>query len=134
MTKEDLASYQVVQQPALEGTYRGRRVYTTHAPSSGPVLLHVLNALDRFGIGPNVNDKVAMKEESGLWWHRVVEALKCKFSSHSSAKLDPLNWGMQLAALHEHVLGILRLGPTKRSWMKYQRRNLEMRCLPGSRM
>ncbi|KAG9103041.1 hypothetical protein FRC06_000368 [Ceratobasidium sp. 370] len=88
MTQEDLASYRVVQRPALEGTYRGRRIYTTHAPSSGPVLLHVLNALDRFGAGPNIHNKVAMKEESGLWWHRVVEALK--FGSAARTRLgDP---------------------------------------------
>ncbi|CAE7066041.1 unnamed protein product [Rhizoctonia solani] len=48
----------------------------SHAPSSGPVLIHVLNALERFGSGPNVHDQVVMKKGGGLWWHRVTEALK----------------------------------------------------------
>jgi gamma-glutamyltranspeptidase/glutathione hydrolase/leukotriene-C4 hydrolase len=79
MTLEDLESYKVIERPALKSTYQGRHVYTTHAPSSGPVLIHVLNALERFGSGPNVHDQVAMQKEGGLWWHRVTEALKCKF-------------------------------------------------------
>ncbi|KAG8777938.1 hypothetical protein FRC12_000112 [Ceratobasidium sp. 428] len=99
MTEEDLASYEVVQRPALEGTYRGRRVYTTHAPSSGPVLLHVLNALDRFGAGPNIHDKVAMKQEGGLWWHRVVEALK--FGSAARTRLGDPAFGINRALMDE---------------------------------
>ncbi|QRV94040.1 gamma-glutamyltranspeptidase [Ceratobasidium sp. AG-Ba] len=99
MTREDLASYKVVERPALKGTYRGRHVYTTHAPSSGPVLLHVLNALDRFGAGPNVHDKVAMREESGLWWHRVVEALK--FGSAARTRLGDPAFGINKVLMNE---------------------------------
>ena len=33
---------------ALEGSYRGRKVYTTDAPTSGPALLHMLNLVERF--------------------------------------------------------------------------------------
>ncbi|CAE6430634.1 unnamed protein product [Rhizoctonia solani] len=88
MTLEDLESYKVVERPALKSTYQGRHVYTTHAPSSGPVLIHVLNALERFGSGPNVRDQVAMQKEGGLWWHRVTEALK--FGSAARTRLgDP---------------------------------------------
>ncbi|CUA66843.1 gamma-glutamyltranspeptidase [Rhizoctonia solani] len=88
MTLEDLESYKVIQQPALKSTYQGRHIYTAHAPSSGPVLIHVLNALERFGSGPNVHDQVAMKKEGGLWWHRVTEALK--FGSAARTRLgDP---------------------------------------------
>lgn len=36
MTHEDLANYTVHVERALEGSYRGRKVYTTHAPTSGP--------------------------------------------------------------------------------------------------
>ncbi|KAF8706098.1 Gamma-glutamyltranspeptidase, partial [Rhizoctonia solani] len=88
MTLEDLESYKVVEKPALKSTYQGRHIYTTHAPSSGPVLIHVLNALERFGSGPNVHDQVAMQKEGGLWWHRVIEALK--FGSAARTRLgDP---------------------------------------------
>ena len=67
---EDLANYNVIIQPALAGSYRGRTVYTTHAPTSGAVLLHILNLLERFDF---------LKEgRSVLNVHRFVEALKCE--------------------------------------------------------
>ncbi|CAE6452411.1 unnamed protein product [Rhizoctonia solani] len=91
MTLQDLESYKIIQRPALKSTYQGRHVYTTHAPSSGPVLIHVLNALERFGSGPNVHDQVAMKKEGGLWWHRVTEALK--FGSAARTRLGDPDFG-----------------------------------------
>ena len=36
LSYEDLEEYSVKVDHALEGTYRGRRIYTTHAPTSGP--------------------------------------------------------------------------------------------------
>lgn len=68
---EDLASYKVKVLPALEGTYRGKKVYTSHAPTSGPVLLHMLNLLERFDLSG--------EGRTGLNTHRMVEALKCMY-------------------------------------------------------
>jgi gamma-glutamyltranspeptidase/glutathione hydrolase/leukotriene-C4 hydrolase len=76
MTHHDLASYMPIIQPALNGTYQGRkdlpprRIYTTHAPTSGPVLLHILNLLEGYNL---IKDGPAP-----LNIHRLVEALKCK--------------------------------------------------------
>jgi gamma-glutamyltranspeptidase len=36
LSQKDLDDYRVIVQPALEGRYRGRKIYTTHAPTSGP--------------------------------------------------------------------------------------------------
>lgn len=75
MTSSDLESYKPTVQPALQGTYHGpkgsppRHIYTTHAPTSGPVVLHILNLLEGYdlvGDGP-----------TPLNIHRVVESLKC---------------------------------------------------------
>lgn len=65
----DLADYKVVVKKALEGTYRGRKIYTTHAPTSGPVLLHMLNLLEHYDFEG--------EGRTGLNVHRAVEALKC---------------------------------------------------------
>lgn len=35
-TLQDLADYKVIVSRALEGTFLGRKVYTTHTPTSGP--------------------------------------------------------------------------------------------------
>lgn len=71
LTHEDLENYSVIVRPALQGTYLSRKVYTTHAPSSGPVLLHMLNMMEHYDLsdgmtGPNV--------------HRLVEIIKCNHS------------------------------------------------------
>ena len=74
MTQKDLDSYRVQVQKALRGSYRGRTVYTTHAPSSGMVLLHMLNLVEPL-------DGFVEDGRTGLNTHRMVEALKCKQSS-----------------------------------------------------
>ena len=71
LTHEDLENYSVIIQPALQGTYLARNVYTTHAPSSGPVLLHMLNMMEHYDLS-----KEGM---TGLNAHRLVEAIKCNY-------------------------------------------------------
>ena len=71
MTQEDFDSYQVKVQPALKGTYRGRTIYTTHAPTSGPVLLHMFNLLEMF-------DDFVEEGRTAVNVHRLVEIMKCK--------------------------------------------------------
>ncbi|EJU04431.1 gamma-glutamyltranspeptidase [Dacryopinax primogenitus] len=75
MTMEDLASYEVIMYDSLVGTYRGNKVYTTNAPTSGPVLLHVLNMCEKFDFpGEGL---------TGLNVHRMVEALKFGFAART---------------------------------------------------
>lgn len=70
MTSDDLSSYKPIIASAVEGSYRGRKVYTTDAPSSGPVLLHILNILENFDL--------VGEGRTGTNVHRLVEALKCE--------------------------------------------------------
>ena len=70
LSLEDLANYKVKVRKALQGTYRGRKVYTTHAPTSGPVLLHMLNLLEAYDL--------PAEGRTGLNVHRYVEAMKCE--------------------------------------------------------
>lgn len=71
LTHEDLENYSVIVRPALQGTYLSRKVYTTHAPSSGPVLLHMLNMMEHYDLSDGM---------TGLNVHRLVEAIKCNYS------------------------------------------------------
>lgn len=73
LSLEDLSNYSVQVQPALEGTYRDFKVYTTHPPTSGPVLLHMLNLIE--GYGP--------EERTAVETHRLVEALKFGFAART---------------------------------------------------
>ncbi|KAH7108183.1 gamma-glutamyltranspeptidase [Auriculariales sp. MPI-PUGE-AT-0066] len=80
LTLEDLAGYKVHVDKAFEGTYRGKKVFTTHPPTSGIVLLHMLNLLEGYDI-----------PEDGLTplnFHRMVEAMK--FAAAARTRLgDP---------------------------------------------
>ena len=71
LSHEDLENYEVVVQPALQGSYRGRKIYTPHAPTSGPVLIHMLNLMEHY---PDlVQDGPTL-----LNVHRSIEAMKCE--------------------------------------------------------
>lgn len=74
MTNADLEKYTVKVSAALQGTYRGRRIYTTQAPTSGPALLHMLNLMEKYDL----------KERNGLNVHRMIEAMKFGFASRSA--------------------------------------------------
>jgi len=76
MTQEDLDSYQVQVRKALQGSYQGRSVYTTHAPSSGMALLHMLNLVEPL-------DRFVEDGRTGLNTHRMVEALKFGFAART---------------------------------------------------
>ncbi|KAH8823211.1 nucleophile aminohydrolase [Flagelloscypha sp. PMI_526] len=73
LTLEDLSEYKVTASPALIGTYRGRKIYTTDAPSCGAPLLHMLNIAEQY----------QFEDRDGLAVHRLVEALKYGFASRS---------------------------------------------------
>lgn len=70
LTATDLEQYKAIVYPALMGTYRGRRVYTPKAPTSGPVLLHMLNLLEKYDL--------TGEGRTGLNTHRFIEVMKCK--------------------------------------------------------
>lgn len=70
MTLDDLANYKVKVARALEGTYRGRKIYTPHAPTSGGVLMHMFNLLEKYDL--------VKGGRSGLNVHRYIEAMRCK--------------------------------------------------------
>ena len=53
----DLASYRVVEQQALRGSYRGDEILTTPPPSPGVQLLQMLGILERVGVGSWQGDR-----------------------------------------------------------------------------
>ncbi|TFK44674.1 gamma-glutamyltranspeptidase [Crucibulum laeve] len=73
LTHEDLKNYTVRVDRALQGSYRGRKVYTSHAPTSGPVLLHMLNIMENYNL----------EERNTLNVHRLVEAMKFGFAART---------------------------------------------------
>ncbi|GJJ06187.1 hypothetical protein Clacol_000376 [Clathrus columnatus] len=73
LTEDDFASYGVLVEPALKGSFKSRTVYTSHAPTSGPVLLLMLNLLEKF------DDSM----DNPLFLHRFIETLKFGFAART---------------------------------------------------
>lgn len=75
MIEEDFANYKVKVAKALQGTYLNQKVYTSHPPASGPVLLNMLNILEHY---PLIQEGL-----TPLNFHRMVESLKFGFASRT---------------------------------------------------
>ncbi|KAJ7583221.1 gamma-glutamyltranspeptidase [Mycena floridula] len=73
MVEDDLATYHVNIDRSLSGTYRGRKVYTSNVPASGPVLLHMLNIMEHYHL----------TSQTPLNFHRMVESLKFGFAART---------------------------------------------------
>jgi gamma-glutamyltranspeptidase / glutathione hydrolase / leukotriene-C4 hydrolase len=76
MTHEDLANYSVRVDKAMTSTYQGREnytIHTTHPPTSGLVLIHMLNILETY-------PEFIKEGGTGLNAHRLVEAMKCTYA------------------------------------------------------
>ncbi|OBZ91543.1 Gamma-glutamyltranspeptidase 1 [Choanephora cucurbitarum] len=68
MTLDDLQSYRPMIRPTIHTYYNGRKVTTCSEPTSGTVLLSVLNLIERF--------QFKVEGLTGLNIHRLVEAFK----------------------------------------------------------
>jgi gamma-glutamyltranspeptidase / glutathione hydrolase / leukotriene-C4 hydrolase len=75
----DFAAYNVEVKPALSGDWLGRRVWTTQAPTSGPVLLLMLRILKRF---PHFAWR--SMDRDVLSAHHFIEAEKFSFGARTN--------------------------------------------------
>ncbi|KAF5354305.1 hypothetical protein D9756_007190 [Leucocoprinus leucothites] len=73
LSHEDLKNYRVRVEKALVGSYRGRKIYTTHAPGAGILLVQMLNVLEHYD----------MSERTPVTVHRIIEAMKFAFSTRT---------------------------------------------------
>ncbi|CAF3431756.1 unnamed protein product [Rotaria socialis] len=81
ITKQDLAEFNVDFQEALSidinNTYTA---YTTHAPTSGPILTFILNILQGF---QSDQGNFKASNPSALFYHRLIEAFKFAYAKRS---------------------------------------------------
>jgi len=83
ITHADLAAYEPVERPALEGDYRGHRVITMGPPSSGGVaLLQMLYAVEPVDLG-------AYGFQSPRAVHRMGEAMRRAYADRAVWLGDP---------------------------------------------
>ncbi|MCB0127340.1 MAG: gamma-glutamyltransferase, partial [Caldilineaceae bacterium] len=82
VTADDLADYQLREEMAVSGTYRGYRVDSTTAPHGGPTLIAILNILEGYELG-------AMEHNSPEYIYLVAMAMKAAFADRNQYMADP---------------------------------------------
>ncbi|KAF9932318.1 hypothetical protein FBU30_008425 [Linnemannia zychae] len=76
LNMEDMKAYRPLIKKPMVGYYKGRKVYTAPAPTSGPVLISILNILERYDLG-------RFKENANVEAHRLVEAMKFGYAQRT---------------------------------------------------
>ncbi|KAK8846754.1 gamma-glutamyltransferase [Kwoniella newhampshirensis] len=77
LTLDDLEEYRARAYPAIHSSFMGKEVYTTDAPSSGGVMLGLLNILEPYQIPFNGGLTDPLNS------HRLIEAMKFAFGARS---------------------------------------------------
>ncbi|CAF2653013.1 unnamed protein product [Rotaria sp. Silwood2] len=81
ITKQDLADYQVDFDEALRVNLNDSlTAFTTKAPSSGPILIFILNILRGYNI---LERDLKKTSTSALFYHRLIEAFKFAYAKRS---------------------------------------------------
>lgn len=78
LTQGDLEDYKLIIRPAVNTTFRGRRLFATGAPSSGAIVLSVLKTMEQY---PTVDSDG--KSNANLTTHRFDEALRFGYGARS---------------------------------------------------
>lgn len=75
LTNQDFKHYEAKMSPAIEGFYRGQRIWASGLPTSGNVLLSILNILEGFNL--------EMHGITADTLHWMIEAFKFGYSQRS---------------------------------------------------
>ncbi|XP_065664152.1 glutathione hydrolase 1 proenzyme [Hydra vulgaris] len=98
ITLDDLANYKVIQRKALVNELGDLILYTTSAPTGGPIVAHILNILKGYGF---TEEDLKDNEKAVLTYHRIIEAFKfgyaqkTKMGDPNFLEKDSLNQWLQ---------------------------------------
>ncbi|KAG9321475.1 hypothetical protein KVV02_007274 [Mortierella alpina] len=76
LTMDDMRKYTALIKEPVVGYYQGRKVYAAPAPASGPVLISILNILERYNVGKSLSS-------ADLDTHHLVEAMKFGYAQRT---------------------------------------------------
>ncbi|SAM02512.1 hypothetical protein [Absidia glauca] len=94
ITMQDLRDYRPKIRPTINTYYHGKKVTTASAPTSGPVLISMLNILERYNL--------ATLGRIGLNIHRLVETMKFGYAFRTELA-DP-DFQPHLKDRHEEII------------------------------
>ncbi|CEP11108.1 hypothetical protein [Parasitella parasitica] len=76
MTLADLGNYKALSRPVVSTSYHGYKIFTTSAPTSGPILLNILNLVEPYNFAQD-------GRRNTLNMHRLVEAFKFGYAART---------------------------------------------------
>ncbi|EPB84895.1 gamma-glutamyltransferase [Mucor circinelloides 1006PhL] len=76
ITLEDLKNYRALSRPVISTSYHNHKIFTTSAPTSGPVLLNILNLIEPYNFAQDGG-------RTTLNMHRLVEAFKFGYAART---------------------------------------------------
>lgn len=79
MTLDDLASYQVIVREPISTTFRGFKLYSSGAPSSGAVCLSILKTMEGYDAAASAD-----ASNTNLTLHRLDEAMRFAYGAHQA--------------------------------------------------
>ena len=102
ITLEDLKGYKTITRTPVNITYRGNRIFSTVAPSSGAVVLSALKVFEGFPATAKINDPAYDIEA-----HRLIQATRFGYGQRTNYG-DPA-YTANVSAL-ERLGGCMALG------------------------
>ncbi|CAK7218802.1 hypothetical protein SCUCBS95973_003607 [Sporothrix curviconia] len=115
MTLDDYKDYKIISRPAVSTMFRGRRLFSTGAPSSGAVALSILKTMEQFpatglhGNGGYESD--GQNSKVNLSTHRFDEAMR--FAYGARTRLGDPDYVDGVAALEADLLSDRRADSTR---------------------
>lgn len=103
MTLEDLADYEAIIRPSINMTYRGYKLFSSGAPSSGAVCLSTLKTMETY----DTEDT----KHGNLTLHRFIESMRFAYGAHQQLG-DPA-YVNDIAVLEEVMLSAAGANATR---------------------
>lgn len=76
ITLEDLKNYKALIRPVISTNYHNSKIFTASAPTSGPVLLNILNLIEPYNFAQDGGRNI-------LNMHRLIEAFKFAYAART---------------------------------------------------
>ncbi|KAI7959681.1 hypothetical protein MJO28_003472 [Puccinia striiformis f. sp. tritici] len=92
VSMDDFRTYKPIVDRAINTTYHEYNIWTTGPPSSGVILLHIMNILERYSL--HLEPRTELSE------HRFIEALKYAFSARTELGDPPFLNSTQLERIN----------------------------------
>lgn len=83
LTLDDFKKYEIIRQPAVSTLFRGRRLFSTSAPSSGAVALSILKTMEQFPPSGPLGSSDGQSNNVNLSTHRFDEAMRFGYGART---------------------------------------------------